>query len=103
MEEINLDLDSNVTSIDLPISSSSESKNNSINIVKNDNVKTFGIKPINNKSSSSIETSRESSIGLELLMNKKKTGSVSDSNQFKPETKNNSPNRACTWGFLLPF
>ena len=89
MEEINLDLDSNVTSIDLPISSSSESKNNSINIVKNDNVKTFGVKPINNKSSSSIETSRESNIGLELLMNKKKTGSVSDSNQFKPETKNN--------------
>lgn len=89
MEEINLDLDSNVTSIDLPITSSSESKNNSINIVKNDNVKTFGVKPINNKSTSSIETSKESSIGLELLMNKKKTGSVSESNQFKPETKNN--------------
>ena len=72
MEEINLDLDSNVTSIDLPISSSSESKNNSINIVKNDNVKTFGVKPINNKSSNSIETSKESNIGLDLLINKKK-------------------------------
>ena len=73
MEEINLDLESNShKSIDLN-SNSSSNNNNNINIIKNEDKN---------------EEKKESNIGIDLLMNKSKSGSISDTDktiEFRPK------------------
>ena len=97
MEVINLDLENDIdksVSVDLNLKSSEPPK---INIVKNDTSSNFFSKntsPNLSVSNRSTSPSKESNIGLDLLMNKKKKTNDNETDVFKSKTISNNESKS---------
>ena len=87
MEEINLDIDNDLKNMDFSLNNSE--KPQKINIIKNDNSSSIPTTAQTvSKPNLSINPSKESNIGLDLLVNKKKKSSSDAPNVFSSNTLN---------------
>jgi hypothetical protein len=85
MEEINLDIDNDLKNMDFSLNNSE--KPQKINIIKNDSSSSMpNIEQPVSKPNLSISPSKESNIGLDLLVNKKKKSSSDSPNVFSSNT-----------------